>query len=1141
VGCAVLQQDRLVKSNPPQAPLILQVRARASAQGQSAWLRRRVGDIVPELMPWSRRAARVAERIATDRPGLSVGSMIAELGDDRVRRIPASLVERLAYALHRALEAHTGAAPADAAASLQPQPVPGEAARVLVARLQQLQQQLQQAAHAAGLIPLSPPRQARVLLEEKLARFFYTEETSSVPAGIALAIHDRPFGFVAVRGEMLDPRRQSYAIDRILDILLDPVGDERAQVERMLRPLGQPLLDALDALQRTQEHVQWRVTHSDKADAPTLKAHGADGLALRHDSRKRTGWQEALKTHPHATQADLNLAVALDAQGHARVVPAVFAYLHEVHIANAHGNAMALRTLPLQLRLDDDGFVRLASLGQVWTAQWCAQVMEQGGLAVVHQDALCLLRTTPAQRTLLEAITRLQEPLTSPQQTEVANRLRAMAANSPVEVVLGKHARGLARQADDSVIVKASHGDAGVDISVMALPAGIAFPVVPGQGQATLYADGFHVERSFAEERMRASEVVAALQLPHDHDGSSYARFASSTTAAVEALLRVQGWPGVHIAWGTRPVGAAVKHASMRFVPTSSPDHLGVEGSVELVGAEVLALQPILDALRLGHRFAIVDDVAVLMPDGLAEALQPVAAHQQANASVPAVVARLHQFDASTYVKMSETTPPVDMAPADIRAVLRPYQVQGVRFLLERASAGVGAVLADEMGLGKTLQAVAFLAARAHQGPAMVLCPTSLSQHWADELQRFAPQLQVTLLRSGRVLDDATLPPPGHVWVVSYGVLGQGKRTWSESFATLVLDEAHALKNAASQRRKAVARVRSQVCVALTGTPLENHTGELWSLLDLVAPGLFGTEKQFFAHYGAPIDRDNDDVARQRLRAAIQPLMLRRRKRDVAKDLPEKLETIRFVDLEEEEHKTYEDVRKACLHQLSSLAEHTDVDAQTRMQILQALTQLRLVACHPRFLTGSIDDPHMMPASKQRVLLDLVQEVQSNGKHCLVFSQFVRHLRLAQRVLEDAGIRTSYLDGGTPAEERAHVVKQFQQGDGGTAFCISMKAGGVGLNLTRASYVFHLDPWWNPAVEDQATDRAHRIGQLEPVQVVRLLARGTIEESMMEVHERKRSLVNDILAGTDAAANVSLRDMLSMMRVVPASTKRNEA
>jgi SNF2 family DNA or RNA helicase len=433
------------------------------------------------------------------------------------------------------------------------------------------------------------------------------------------------------------------------------------------------------------------------------------------------------------------------------------------------------------------------------------------------------------------------------------------------------------------------------------------------------------------------------------------------------------------------------------------------------------------------------------------------------------------------------------------------------------------------MGLGKTVQAIAVLLDRSKLGPALVLAPTSVSFNWVDELRRFAPTLNPILYtetdRSGAGGDLARLGKRDVV-IASYGLLVRdADKLAATKFATLVVDEAQALKNPNTQRTRAARMLDAEFRIALSGTPFENHLGELWSLFSVVFPGLLGSWDQFRDRFALPIERDKNPAARAALSRVLQPFLLRRTKQEVARELPARTEIEVPVALSDEEQALYEDARLAAVAELTTKDKGGMQDQRRRFQVLAALTRLRLLASHPRLY----DATSTIPSSKLARAVELLEDLRESGHRALVFSQFTSHLALVREALAEKGFAQLYLDGSTPAGERARLVKSFQDGTG-DVFLISLKAGGQGINLTAADYIVHLDPWWNPAVEDQATDRAHRIGQTKPVTVYRLIARGTIEEQILSLHKDKRALVAGILEGTDVAARLTTRDLMALLQ-----------
>ncbi|MEZ6187488.1 MAG: SNF2-related protein [Planctomycetota bacterium] len=462
--------------------------------------------------------------------------------------------------------------------------------------------------------------------------------------------------------------------------------------------------------------------------------------------------------------------------------------------------------------------------------------------------------------------------------------------------------------------------------------------------------------------------------------------------------------------------------------------------------------------------------------------------------------------------------------PRGLKAELRPYQLEGVAWLERLATWGVGACLADDMGLGKTVQAIALLVARKKEGPALVVAPTSVGANWIRELGRFAPGLRALLYRDTERGEVHTELGPGDVVVVSYDLARIDlERLAPVAWGTLVFDEAQQVKNATTKTARALRQLSGGWRLALTGTPVENHLGELWSLFRLISPGVFGGWEAFKRRFAEPIERDGDATRRAALARVIRPFVLRRTKAEVLRELPGRTDVQLDVELSPRELKLYEQTRLAAALELSTKGTKGKGDA--RFQILAALTKLRQLACHPRLVDASWEHG----SAKLDAFLEVLDELRQGEHRALVFSQFTRHLALVREALEARGVSYLYLDGQTPARERQGLVDAFQAGEG-EVFLISLKAGGKGLNLTAADYVVHLDPWWNPAVEDQATDRAHRLGQQKPVTVYRLVTQGTVEAQILALHAQKRDLVAGVLDGSDRAGKLSTDELIALIR-----------
>jgi superfamily II DNA or RNA helicase len=449
--------------------------------------------------------------------------------------------------------------------------------------------------------------------------------------------------------------------------------------------------------------------------------------------------------------------------------------------------------------------------------------------------------------------------------------------------------------------------------------------------------------------------------------------------------------------------------------------------------------------------------------------------------------------------------------PADLAATLRPYQRQGVSWLAFLRSVGLGGLLADDMGLGKTVQALC-----AVRGPTLVVCPTSVLPGWEEQARRFRPALRVALYHGpGRRLDEAA-----DITLTSYALLRlDAQALAARSWDMVVLDEAQAIKNPDSQVARAAFALRAGLRLALTGTPVENRLDELWSLMHFTNPGLLGGRREFDDRFARPI-ADGVAGASERLRQRTRPFVLRRLKREVAPELPPRSEAVLPVALDERERAVYDTVRAATRAEMVALLEG---EGGGIMKALEALLRLRQAACHPALVPGQ----QAHSSSKVQRLVEALETAMGDGHRALVFSQWTSLLDLIEPHLREAGVSFVRLDGST--RDRGAVVERFQAEDGPPVMLVSLRAGGSGLNLTAADHVFLVDPWWNPAVEAQAADRAHRIGQERPVFIYRLVALGTVEERILALQDSKRALFEAALGDGGAAAGLTRGDLLALL------------
>ncbi|WP_368042427.1 DEAD/DEAH box helicase [Gordonibacter massiliensis (ex Traore et al. 2017)] len=486
-------------------------------------------------------------------------------------------------------------------------------------------------------------------------------------------------------------------------------------------------------------------------------------------------------------------------------------------------------------------------------------------------------------------------------------------------------------------------------------------------------------------------------------------------------------------------------------------------------------------------------------------------------------------------------------APASLAGTLRPYQEAGFRWMSALADAGFGGILADEMGLGKSVQLIAFLLARREEareaGPSLIVCPASLVYNWKAEFERFAPELDVravagtkrerTLARDEACGDAAhgrgtTGGKPCDVLVTSYDLLRIDADDYARrSFFCCVLDEAQYVKNHATKTARGVKRVRARHRFALTGTPVENRPSELWSVFDFLMPGLLGSYMRFRERFELPLLGGDDEAAR-RLQALVGPFMLRRQKADVLRDLPDKLESVVRVSLEGEQRRLYAASEQQLREALT--AQHRERKSRerdrTKVEVLAELTRLRQLCCDPGLLYENYDGP----AAKLDAVVELVESALDAGEKTLVFSQFTSFLARISERLARAGVPHYTITGATPKKKRLELVDAFNADDT-PAFLVSLKAGGTGLNLTGASVVVHADPWWNAAAQNQATDRAHRIGQTKVVSVHQVIAEGTIEERILRLQDTKSELADRLVAGGGVSlASLSKEELADLLQ-----------
>lgn len=718
----------------------------------------------------------------------------------------------------------------------------------------------------------------------------------------------------------------------------------------------------------------------------------------------------------------------------------------------------------------------------------------------------------------------------------------------PIRAEIAEVASGVDGQ--PAPVVQIVPAGEGLLVTLLVRPFGADGPAyVAGLGGRSVLATVNGVQtratRDLPREIEERQTLIDACPTLRDRIGTDSHEVAiDDLDGSLELLLELRAYTGpAFIEWpeGKRIRVVPVDHGKMKVKVSQERDWFGIAGSVDLDDDQVVEMRFLLDRLSQARgRFVQLEDgqfIALTRQlqqqlERLAAVSEPYRNGRRVHAlGAPALDAVLDgagevKTDAAwkkhvAAIRSAEGHTP--RVPATLQAELRDYQVDGFIWMSRLARWGAGACLADDMGLGKTVQAIAVLLDRANEGPALVVAPTSVCPNWASELARFAPTLTVHRLNGGdRAAKIASLGPRD-VLVTSYGLLNQSaEELAARDWNMIVLDEAQAIKNAETKRAQSVSGLRAGFRLALTGTPVENYLDELWSLFSFVVPGVLGSRDGFQKRFARAIERDRDPHARQALRALIRPFLLRRTKAAVLSELPPRTEQTMHVEMEDAEKSFYEALRQQSLERIDAM---DGLPGQRRVRILAEIMKLRRACCNPAL----IDAKAAVPSGKLAAFMELVDELVKNRHRALVFSQFVGHLDLIRAALDRQGLRYEYLDGSTPMAEREKRVAAFQ---GGSAelFLISLKAGGTGLNLTAADYVVHLDPWWNPAVEDQASDRAHRIGQERPVTIYRLIMQDSIEERILALHRDKRDLASDILEGGEVSARLSEEDLLGLIR-----------
>jgi SNF2 family DNA or RNA helicase len=689
----------------------------------------------------------------------------------------------------------------------------------------------------------------------------------------------------------------------------------------------------------------------------------------------------------------------------------------------------------------------------------------------------------------------------------------------------------------------------GLHIEVFIQPFMEGGPVYkPEQGGKTVLADiegrQLQTTRNFKQEKRYLKKLKKQCPALYQSNNANWQMDAPEM--ALETLLQLQQlddfaileWPkGKRI-----KLNKEIELSEVCFSVRKEKDWFAVEGEISLDEDKVLQMQKLIHLLQStrsrflkledGQFIALTQELRQRLDDfsGLGDMhgdsvrFHPLAApaleeitEGMALKATPAWKSQLKRL-----AKISEL---VVAIPSTLQGELRDYQQEGYQWMSRLAYWGAGACLADDMGLGKTIQALTLILSRAQNGATLILAPTSVCINWLEESARFAPTLTIQQFGLGdrqTMLDQAGA---FDLIICSYGLLQtEGERLAEKQWHTLVADEAQALKNMQTKRSKAAMALKADFKLITTGTPIENHLGELWNLFNFINPGLFGSLKKFNEKYASAIENNHDYATQQRLKKLLRPFILRRLKTDVLTELPPKTEITLHIEQSVAEKAFYEALRRNAIQTMERLKAQESSQGQQHLQVLAEIMKLRRACCNPSLVVA--DSP--ISSTKLAAFEELIDELLENNHKALVFSQFIGHLAIIKDKLDEKEISYHYLDGATSMAKRKKSVNAFQAGES-DLFLISLKAGGSGLNLTAADYVIHMDPWWNPAVEDQASDRIHRIGQKRPVTIYRLVAKDTIEDKIVSLHKHKRDLANNLLEGGELSGKMSVDEIFNLI------------
>lgn len=728
----------------------------------------------------------------------------------------------------------------------------------------------------------------------------------------------------------------------------------------------------------------------------------------------------------------------------------------------------------------------------------------------------------------------------------IGELVQLMAYADGADIWVHPALRGRTVAADSCITVRVvPQDDIEIELSFVVYPMNGLDALIPGEGPRELIRqqDGnrIYVDRDFEKELTAANQLVEDLHLPST-PVKPFNWSINDLQTSLEVLSRLSDRNDVTVEWpeGSKPLRVLrATTPRLQMSARQKQDWFFIGGDVT-IGETKVSLKQLLTAVRKKDRFVrLKNGDFLVLEKALYEQLSVLgglgADAKQGEISVPKsrVPFMDEQLKTLSFCggkqwdnikeRMEKAHVLSPRLPKSFKGTLRPYQKEGFLWLCKLSHWAGGACLADDMGLGKTIQVLAFLLWRKRKQPSLVVSPMSVCHNWIKEALGFAPSLDVRLFHGANRQESLQGTTANSVVVTSYDTLTANIEVFSQlEWEIIVLDEAQMIKNALSKRSRAVAELNAGFRIALTGTPVENHLGDLWSIFHGAAPGLLGTYEQFRRQYAIPIERDANPKAKALLVSLIGPFLLRRTKAAVLPDLPPRIETIRQIELYDEHRKLYDEERK---HIVAQLLDTQTPSSKKRFAALAGLTKLRRLACHPRL----VDEHAVEKSAKMEQVTGVVQDLVAQQQRALIFSQFTSHLALLQKELLRLGIGYLYLDGSTPATKRKELVERWHT-NAEPLFVISLKAGGTGLNLTGADYVLHLDPWWNPAAEDQATDRTHRIGQEKTVTVVRFISSETVEQGVVALHEQKRELADAILEGAATHKKLSPDELIALIR-----------